>query len=151
MSSEPLNIAAFLDKVRALYPYGIPTDEIVARIARPAEEPMAACLFVVVLDAERLNDVQAELINAICTKGLKVERDRCATIVLPLSASAESIRMAVDSGRARLSIVLGSQAAHGTVVTSNTGVVLYSHSLPTIAENIAAKREFWALLQANLT
>jgi hypothetical protein len=150
MLAAPLNIASFIDKIRALYPYGIPKNEIVARRVLPLEEPRAACLFVVLLDAERLSESQAELVAAICTKGLRIEKDLCETVVLPISTSEEAIRATVEAGRARLSVVLGSQAAHGTVVASHEGVVLYSHSLPVIAENIAAKREFWAHLQAHL-
>jgi hypothetical protein len=150
MDSEQYNLATLLDKIRSHYPYGIPREAIVAPVPVQAElPPPARCLFVIILDTATLSPAHSDLLDAICTKGLQIPRQECHTAVLSRAASQEEISTAIEQSRAPLTVVLGSQAPHGTVAPSKTGVVLFSHPLPTIANDIAAKRDFWGLLQGH--
>ena len=154
MNSEQTNLASLLDKVRSHYPYGIPKEAIVApraseQVPSAAVTPAPRCLFVVILEAPALTQAQGDLIDAICTKGLKIAREECVSVVLSTETSPTEVQGTIERVGARLSVVLGGPAAHGTVTASKTGTVIHTHSLPSIAENVAIKREFWGLLQAH--
>jgi hypothetical protein len=150
MRTEQCDLATFLDKVRNNYPYGIPREAIAApRAVAEERTPAPRCLFVLILDTPQASASEMELLDAICTKGLKIAREECASVVLGSGASDEEISEAIERARAPLSIVLGSPAALGTVAASTSGVVLHSHPLPVIANDIGAKREFWGLLQGH--
>lgn len=149
-AADQCNLATLLDKIRSHYPYGIPREAIVAPRSVPeATPPAPRCLFALVLDTPQLSAAQIELLEAICTKGLKLAREEYSSVVFGPGASTEEILAAIERTGAPLSVVLGSPTALGTVAASKSGVVIYSHPLPVIANDIGAKREFWGLLQGH--
>lgn len=140
MTRKRSELAAILDKVARNYPHGIPQNAI----ATPAILSTPSCTFLLVHDSESIRETHAELIDAICTKGLKLDRTLC------------HVRVISDSDRdwggssSPITLVLGSSRAPGTIETIGGATCLFSHSIEEIASNPGSKREFWGHLQALL-
>jgi hypothetical protein len=143
-------VASFLDKIRRLYPYGVATRYIVATAAAAPNvelEPAACALLVVLPEGRALDDERLALMEAICTKGLKLSLDQC--VVTDIS-DEQPIDAALSSMNAAVCVVFGSGTQAGRVVEINQKVVLYTYSLDRIASDGAIKREFWKQLQESV-
>lgn len=140
MTSNPLELASFLDKVARAYPSGIP----VAAVTQARHQPAFACCFVLVSGSPAVSGTYAELIDAICTKGLKLDRSTCEVRVV------SQVEEDLASFGAPLTVVLGSSRTPGSIEEPQGRRVLFSHSIEGIASNPNTKREFWGHLQALL-
>lgn len=140
MNLQRDSLAFFLDRVAALYPYGVPVSALATQSRR---EPIE-CVFVLVSQDSGLAEAHAELLDAVCTKGLKFDRKACDVTVVPAWPETS------PRTSAPLTVVLGAQRAAGTLETTSEGKTLYSHPIGQIASEVALKREFWGHLQALL-
>lgn len=106
-----------------------------------------------VTDQPALPDDERALVEAICSKGLKVPFERCCvTLVRPrteIPAAIGALREAHGSSPG-VTIVFGANDELGTIGRGADGVVLTTHGLGRIAKDQAAKRETWAHLQGLL-
>lgn len=137
---KPSELACLLDKVARGYPLGIPR----TALTTPTLTPAYRCAFLVVSDSQSTLETHADLIDAICTKGLKLDRSLC------------DARVVSDSGHEwqgsgiPMTVVLGSSRVPGSIESSGATTCLFSHSLEAIASNAGSKREFWGHLQTLL-
>lgn len=150
-SELPINIAGLLDKVRRLYPHGIPTAYIVKSSQAPTSVQALRCAFFILRDSVEMNKELHDLMSAICTKGLRVLREDCSVQILVKDATPhEQLEKCFSETSAPLQIVLGASQTPGTTTSTPTGTILYSHSLDLIASDVATKKEFWGHLQSVL-
>lgn len=140
MSFNRLQIASFLDKVARAYPSGIPATAVVTSRHQPAY----SCRFFLVSDSPLVSDTYAELIDAICIKGLKFDRSTCDVRVV------SQVEEGVATSDAPLTVVLGGSRPPGAIEELENGRVLFSHAIEGISSNANTKREFWGHLQALL-
>lgn len=139
----------YLDKVRRLYPQGIPASVIVAPPPSASSSARRECLFLIVRESADLPQDLSELLGAICAKAIMIPRELCEVKVLAKSeATDDGCRQLVSSVAAPLMIVLGSNIEAGTIESVGEGRVLYSHSLDGIATDLTIKRDFWSHLKA---
>jgi hypothetical protein len=138
MSLEREALACFLDKVAFLYPYGVPA----SAMAAPSQQTTIECAFILVSTDSAIGSTHSELLDAICTKGLRLNRKACDVRVIPTWPESS------PSMTAPLTVVLGAQRKPGTVESSSGGKILYSHSIDQIANQVTLKRDFWSHLQA---
>ncbi len=140
MKLDRASLACFLDKIAVNYPAGLPLTALVPEKSQPRRE----CLFVLISADSSLSATHADLLEAICTKGLKFERSVCDIRVVPTWSG-----VSVDDA-APLTVVLGADKEPGTVEVVAGGKVLYSHPIDLIATQVGLKRDFWGHLQALL-
>jgi len=138
MNLERESLASFLDKVALLYPYGVPASTLTA----PRRQTSIECAFVLVSNDSSLGNAHAALLDGICTKGLRLDREACDVRVVPTWPDSSS------GITAPLTVVLGAQKKPGTVESVSEGRIVYSHPIDQIAEQVALKRDFWGHLQA---
>jgi hypothetical protein len=144
---QPEHLARYLDKVRASYPYGIPSASIrVVASSESAGAIPALVSFIVFNHGAALSSEQEALLDSIATKGLKVSVDqtyRCSV------ASESELRAAIEAQVAHngVVVVLGAEQQDGRSDEIGAALVLYSHALADIAANPAVKRVFWGHLQ----
>jgi hypothetical protein len=100
------------------------------------------CVFVLISADSSLGATHADLLDAICTKGLKFERSACDVRIVPTWPG--TVREEV----APLTVVLGADRAPGTIQVTPQGKILFSHPVASIATNPGLKRDFWGHLQA---
>lgn len=145
-----LQTASFLDKIRRLYPYGVATRYIVAPAAPAANVelgPKACALLVVLPEGRALDDDRLTLVEAICTKGLKLSLDRC---VVQGISDEQPIDAALSSLNAPVCVVFGGGTQAGKVAEVDQKVVLHTYALDRIASDGSIKREFWKQLQESV-
>lgn len=148
LNEHPIHVASLLDKVRRLYPHGIPTAYIRASTAPADATPSLTCAFFILRDSVEMNKSLQDLVDAICTKGLRIPRESCSVLTITKDAvSAEQLEEHLSKANAPLRIVLGGLSTPGSTTSTPQGTILYTHSLDLIASDIAIKREFWAHLQ----
>lgn len=147
-NEQPITIAGLLDKVRRLYPHGIPTAYIRATTALPDVVPTPTCAFFILRDSVEMNKSLHDLVDAICTKGLRVPREECSVLILPKDAvSGEQLEQYLSGTQAPLRVVLGGSSTPGATTSTPQGTILYTHSLDLIASDMAIKKDFWTHLQ----
>lgn len=142
-------LARYLDRVRRLYPTGLPKAAL--RVAQSA----TVCALVVVTDKPSLPDPERDLLEAICVKGLKVPFDRCSvTVVRPRSNIVDALQSIRESrgGDAAVTIVFGAEGPLGAVQSSGASApaLLHTHALERIGADQGAKRDTWGHLKALL-
>jgi hypothetical protein len=145
-----LQVASFLDKVRRLYPYGVANRYIVApaAVAADVESQQADCALLVVLQEGRsLDEERLSLIEAICTKGLRLSLDQCVVQGIP---DNQPIDAALSLLNAPVCVVFGGGTQAGRVIELEQKVVLHTYPLDRIASDGSIKREFWKQLQESV-
>jgi hypothetical protein len=139
------SLASFLDKIAGNYPSGLPLTALVfdrgAPEKTPEDAPTRECLFVLISTDSSISSTHADLIDAICTKGLKFERSACDVRVMPTWRG-------IDLGELPpLTVVLGTEIAPGSIEETSHGKTLFSHPIGSIATSAGLKRDFWGHLQ----
>jgi hypothetical protein len=148
VSDLDLRTAAFLDKIKKLYPYGIPTSYISTPALEPQSDSKFVCSFVVVLpDGVALDEGRLGLLEGICTKGLKRAFKECQVIQVKDSREALAGN---DAIKTPVIVVFGADAEAGRFEKRDELGILYTYSLDRIAQNVGIKREFWKQLQENI-
>ena len=141
-------LARFLDRIRGSYPGGIPHIALRASAAQGV-----ACSLVVVTDQPALPDGERALVEAICSKGLRLPLERCrVSLVSPrteLLAALGTLREGQEGAHA-VTIVFGADGELGVLGQGPGGPVLQTHALGRIGSDQSAKRETWSHLQTLL-
>ena len=162
-------IDRYLDRVRSLYPMGIPKEVMSAAIKRRAEnaafiqgEPSVAnaelrqdgarkVLFLVASAAASLSPQEEELLESIITKGLQIARSEAEVVVGALFDIGEDlsgwVRASQESHPAQVTVCMGFQLyPHGKWEDSERGV-LHTLSLAEVIASKESKRIFWGHLK----
>jgi len=152
MTQIPSQLAAYLDKVRRNYPYGIPRDAIRARPVSSSPTPAEGsirCLLLVISELSELTPTDRDLALAISLKGLGIPETECQITPIPVDTPMEAIKGLIDNLGAPLSIVFGSSATPGKVERAAYGTILHTQTLADIRDSAPTKRAFWSLLKAH--
>ncbi len=142
MTLDRHSLACFLDKIAGNYPSGLPLTALVSDRRAPEEAPTWECVFVLISTDTSISSIHADLLDAICTKGLKFERSSCDVRVVPTWSGTDPRELAP------LTVVLGAERAPGTIESTSHGKILFSHPIGSIATNASLKRDFWGHLQS---
>lgn len=112
-----------------------------------------ACALLVITDQVSLPDQERELLEAICSKGLRLPFERCCvTLVRPRSEVGAALSAVRESsgGTPGATIVFGSSEEMGTLSLDRECAVLHTHGLDRIGADQGAKRDTWKHLQTLL-
>lgn len=154
MSAEnsKLNPVVFLDRIKRLYPYGVPQHLLFNSSANQQESEPTSCLLLVLQpQGGVLRDGLKLLVDGICSKGLRLPADACVVEVVSSDSYSEQTLVEMFTTHSpRACVVFGSDIQPGRVARSDRGVTVYSYSLERIANDTAIKREFWKHLQENI-
>ena len=135
-------LARYLDKVRRLYPHGIPAGLL--KRSAPLENPVT-CSLVVISGSGELSHDERDLIESIRSKALKLAAERCPVVVVPSEAE-----LAATGQRAAISIIFGASEPLGQLQESEAGMVMRTHSLAAVQADQGVKRAVWGHLKAVL-
>jgi hypothetical protein len=149
---------AFLDKVRRLYPLGVPVAAIAAPRVVVKEEPQVACAVYVISERDSssgLAEMSAgdrALIEAICGKGLRLPMDACVVRSLKESPAVhEELIEEIQKSSAKVALVFGGACdALGRPQAVGSTVCIQTHPLDVIANTMDLKKEFWRQLQSSI-
>ena len=126
----------FIDSRLANYPYGI-SKSLLEQMRSEKEQEERLLLLINKGDS----DLHKQLIEAIITKGLKLNSNQ-VEIIEASDNAPEELSMFLESGR-RIIACLGSAAKNAPAHQN----LCLSFSLQEIASEIEKKREFWNSLQ----
>ncbi len=155
-----------LDKVMALYPYGIPRD--VVRRPPPAvsvnNEDLCPqsnghttslavatkCIFYVV-SATELSTSEQELLSAIAEKGLRIQpSDYHVVVVSTLDAARQAVSKLKQGGAARVVLVFGTSTPSPDISKVGGLWVLSTYAVAEVGANAETKKAFWQHLKGLL-
>ena len=144
----PVALATLLDRVRRSYPHGIAEGLLVA----PRQEVLAHVVLIVVTpDGEQLQGAQAELLDGVRVKGLKLSDEQCLVKILSdTEAVRQSTEQLLSEAKATVCVVFGGDKVPGSVEAVSGAQVLNTYSLERIAREAALKRELWKQLQEHI-
>ncbi len=136
-------LARKLDRMRMLYPHGVPQAAL-----RGAPAARVACAFVVIAPEASLPADQEAVLASICTKALGLARDSCRFRIISLQEDSSNELQALSA--APVTVVFGGGGRKGEVLEADGRVVLRTHSLNDICGVPQRKREAWGHLQGIL-
>ena len=139
----------YLDYMREGYPYGIPR-ELLVEHKRTASSPVEAkeFYFIAITQSGGFSDGDTALLDAIISKGLKLELDQTARETLTEAADCTAaVQRCVLEHSPKVIVVFGVPDPDGQHERIAGSTVLYTHSLREISESTAIKKGFWRELQ----
>ena len=156
-----INATTLLDKIRRLYPYGVPDSVVVKPASLQARPPAPQCLLLVVTQVKReLVSTEQALVDGLFSRGLCLAPGTWASEVLSVeeySSRLVSERVEAYGPKAVIVLGAGNQPDEASIevgsrvgspdAAENRCAVLMSYPLEQIANDSSAKREFWKQLQ----
>jgi hypothetical protein len=150
-STTPLHLLSYIDKIGKLYPYGVSVASIVDSQAHAVKDARPVCVLCVVSSGQAAGtDGCGALLEAICSKGLRLSKEEYQVEYFEGAITQEDIETRLRALGARAAIVFGGATSPGVVTQCNGTVVLHTHVLEKIAADQLAKKGFWKQLQESI-
>lgn len=150
--TDNLTIAAFLDKIRALYPYGIAQQSIITSEREQPAQRTVTCVFIVVTaEGAPSDEASGSLLEGIYSKALKLRDDECLIRTVSINECSEDlIADLVRSSGASVAIVFGGARQPGTEAIIHAATLLFAEPVVRIGSDASVKKEFWRQLQKSI-
>jgi hypothetical protein len=147
-------LLAYFDSLSTRYPFGIP--KVHSALQEGPSPGKLEVLFIGEIQGGSGSDPfegsEGELLKSAVTKGLKLETSRIGVINCR-EASRDDVLQRLKSFRPKCIVVMGKcplvseGSAHGEWSTLDEIPLLYTHSLASVVNDQAMKREFWESLK----
>lgn len=156
--AKPMDTVAFLDKVLALYPAGVPQKLVrVPQVEHVVADANIKTIFIAIYRSGQMAPEDAEFLGSIATKGLKLTAAEYHVAIAAGHEQGESQLSELSASlRPKIAVVFGDSEPSGAVahdavqLQGGTLGVIRAPALSLLASNGDAKRSFWKLLQGVL-
>jgi hypothetical protein len=146
--SNQLQILAYLDRVKKLYPYGVSSASLIRSPGASVSVSQTAALLFVCDEKRSEHDA---LIGAICSKGLQLTPNEYSVHHIEDQDILEVHVADLIKERAPIvALVFGSESKRGAVEVIGSTRVLFVQPLKSISSDLAVKKAFWKLLQESV-